>query len=142
MSKFTKTYKIIMESIDTNFKDLYQQIKDNEDQEMLNQWVEAIDEAGLIDHQFDIDEMAAFDETLDDETLDEVISIGLEILHANDEEDDQIDECDGECSHGSENGDVSNIVDEEDEDIDVDGDDIDVQIDECGDDTGDDERVN
>lgn len=90
MSKFNKMFKLIMESINTNFHDLFEKIKNHEDKDLLISWVEAIEENNIIPNkEFSINDMEKFEDTLTQDQLDKVIELGVEILQSveGDEED-------------------------------------------------------
>lgn len=80
-SKFDKKFNLIMESFNTTYSELFNKIKNYPDKELLNDWVQAIEEQNIIT-DFDIDEMEHFDEMLNQVQLDEIINIGLELLNS------------------------------------------------------------
>lgn len=83
MNKFDKMFKLIMESIDTNFHDLFIKIKNHEDKDLLINWVEAIEENNIVpDKEFTIDDMEKFEDTLTPDQLDKVVELGVEILQS------------------------------------------------------------
>lgn len=85
-SKFDKKFNLIMESFNTTYSELFNKIKNYPDPELLNDWVEAIEEQNIIT-DFDIDEMEHFDEMLNPVQLNEIINIGLELLQSKDNSD-------------------------------------------------------
>lgn len=78
-SKFDRKFNLIMESFNITYNELFNKIKNHPDKELLNDWVQAIEEQNIIT-DFDIDEMEHFDEMLNQVQLDEIINIGLELL--------------------------------------------------------------